>query len=151
VSRRNDTADLLHHGLRQVEKQAEHLRYTLAHLAEDAPLDDPVVLEAYEALTARFARLQDLLLRPFRAIAFLELEEEKTERIPDLLNLMEKRGIVTATADWPVMRKLRNAIAHEYWDTEAELRSLLHGVRSYSLRLLETTDRLLSYAKRMGY
>jgi hypothetical protein len=42
------------------------------------------VLERYEALTARSSRLQDLLIRPFKTLAVIELEEDKAERIPDL-------------------------------------------------------------------
>lgn len=63
----------------------------MAHLSTVAALDDPAALEKLEALTARFARLQDFLIRPFPAIAYLELEEDRAERMPDLLNLMEKR------------------------------------------------------------
>lgn len=144
----SDTLALFRKGLEKVRKQAEHLRYTLTHL-DKATLEDPETLEKFEALTARFARLQDLLISPFRAIAYLELEEDRAERIPDLLNLMEKRGIAPSAAEWSVMRRLRNAIAHEYWDTEAELRELFQGVQRYSARLLETADRLVAYSKNL--
>jgi hypothetical protein len=144
-----DTHALLQSGLAKAQKQAEHLRYTLTHLDALPSLEDSAALERFEALTARFARLQDLLIRPFRAIAYLEMEEERVERIPDLLNLMEKRGIVPSAVDWPIMRRLRNAIAHEYWDSQAELHELLQGVRQYSQRLIETVDRLAAYCKKL--
>ncbi|MGH8568156.1 MAG: hypothetical protein ACREXU_09065 [Gammaproteobacteria bacterium] len=88
---------LLGEALAAVQRQARHLQHTrdgLPYPVSLEALDSPEVLERYEALTARFARLQDLLVSPFRAIARIELEDERAERLPDLLALMEKRGIV---------------------------------------------------------
>ncbi len=141
-----DALDLLSKNVEMSKRQAEHLTYTRKHIPHPAELDDPDVLEKYEALTSRFARLQDLLIKPFRSIAFLEMEEERTERIPDLLNLMEKRGIIHSANDWVIMRRLRNAITHEYWDTKDEQKELLDSVYRYSETLQNTVKRLTDYA-----
>ncbi|MGH8563129.1 MAG: HepT-like ribonuclease domain-containing protein [Gammaproteobacteria bacterium] len=111
-------------------------------------LDDPDDLDQYEALTARFARLQDTLLGPFRLIAILELEERKAERVRDLLNYMEKLGIIDAADEWAEMRRLRNAIAHEYWSNREQLAEMFATVASFSRKLLDTVTRLHQYATR---
>lgn len=69
--------------------------------------------ESCEALTARFARLNDLLFqRLFRTLDQIELSDEGTGI--DRLNRMEKRGIIESTASWKELREIRNQIAHEY-------------------------------------
>ncbi len=149
IRSQRDELPLLQQAVARVIKQVAHLHYTLDRLDPACPLDDPAIVERYEALTARFSRLQDTLVGPFRSIALLELEEQKAERIPDLLNLMEKRGIVPAAGDWPAMRRLRNAIAHEYWDNPDELRELFILVVHYSKVLMTTVTNLSHYVARL--
>lgn len=127
--------------LKRLEIQAAHLRRSLAKAEAGGFTDALERLDQFEALTARFARLQDLLIGPFRTVAILELEDQIADRVPDLLNLMEKRGIVDSAGDWATMRELCNAIAHEYWDNEQERNELFGRVVVYSrapLRVLET-------------
>lgn len=146
----SDLGRLLRSQLEAVRRQAEHLAYTRIHLGHPSALDrvkDPEVLEKYEALTARFSRLQDLLIHPFRTVAILEMEEERTERIPDLLNLMEKRGIVPEAEMWRTMRGVRNAIAHEaYEEGDEKLRELLSKAFDLSGALLDIVRKLEHYA-----
>ena len=69
------------------------------------------------------------------------------DRVPDLLNLMEKRGIIESATDWGKMRELRNAIAHEYWDNEQERDELFGRVAVYSRALLRVLERLGAYVR----
>src|SRR5581483_6288772 len=70
-------------------------------------------LEAFEALTARFSRLSDLMIQKiFRLIDTLELVNEGT--IPDRLNRAEKRELISSAKLFTELRMLRNTIAHEY-------------------------------------
>ncbi|MGH8573356.1 MAG: HepT-like ribonuclease domain-containing protein [Gammaproteobacteria bacterium] len=135
-------------GIERLEQQAVHIRRTLSRVRVPPALDDPDDLDQYEALTARFARLQDTLLGPFRLIAILELEERKAERVRDLLNYMEKLGIIDAADEWAEMRRLRNAIAHEYWSNREQLAEMFATVASFSRKLLDTVTRLHQYATR---
>jgi len=135
--------------LSRVTRQAEHLRTSLKRVCEPRALEEVDRLERFEALTARFSRLQDGMLAPFRSVAFIELEDRKTERIPDLLNLMEKRGIIRASDDWGIMRRIRNAIAHEYWENADELEELHQSVIEYSKILLESVVSLHGYIAAM--
>jgi hypothetical protein len=58
---------------------------------------DPDLLETLEALTARFARLEDILIeRVFRAVAAVELSD--AERLLDVLDLMERLHLIVTFA-----------------------------------------------------
>ncbi|MGH9896051.1 MAG: hypothetical protein ACREA0_29495, partial [bacterium] len=87
----DDLRQYLASALRRLELQAMHLSRSLAKVEAGGFTDALERLDQFEALTARFARLQDLLIGPFRTVAILELEDQVADRVPDLLNLMEKR------------------------------------------------------------
>lgn len=70
-------------------------------------------LEAFEALTARYSRLSDLLVQKiFRIIDTLELVNEGT--LVDRINRAEKRNIIASAKEFTGLRLLRNTIVHEY-------------------------------------
>ncbi|MGH8587923.1 MAG: hypothetical protein ACREXX_00880 [Gammaproteobacteria bacterium] len=133
--------------LRRIELQAVHLRRSVAKVEAGGLTDALERLDQLETLTARFARLQHLLIGPFRTVAILELEDQLADRVPDLLNLIEKRGIIESAGDWEEMRELRNAIAHEYWDKEQERDELFGRVVVYSRALLRVLERLGAYVR----
>ncbi|MFH0351676.1 MAG: hypothetical protein ACHBMF_07085 [Chromatiales bacterium] len=141
-----DTQEALRNAIRALDRQAVHLERNLAAVHLPPRLDDLEELDHFEALTARFGRLQDMLLAPFRLIAMLELEERRLERVRDLLNFMEKLGIVPSAADWLAMRRVRNAIAHEYWQDVEQLRGLLELAARYSRDLITTLARAKAHA-----
>lgn len=70
-------------------------------------------LESFEALTARFSRLSDLVIQKvLRTISILDLEDSGTVR--DRINRAEKKGFIESAEDFVQIRMLRNEIAHEY-------------------------------------
>lgn len=73
--------------------------------------------EHWEAYCSRFGRLQDILVkRYFRTIALAE-DPAWSGTVRDLLNFMEKQGIIGSATDWMGLRELRNEMAHEYEDS----------------------------------
>lgn len=138
--------DLLFEHLGRCRKQADHLEYSLQRARDAKPLPDEERLERYEALTSRFARLQDMLVAPFKTIALLEFEPDKAERIPDLLSLMEKLTILTRARDWLEIRRTRNAIAHEYSECPERMAELVDRVRRQSRILIAALGRAERYA-----
>jgi uncharacterized protein YutE (UPF0331/DUF86 family) len=114
---------------------------------------DPIELsstekESCEALTARFARLNDFLFqRLFRTIDEIELQNEGTGL--DRLNRMEKRGLIASAALWRRLRELRNQIAHEYLIEKSD--SVLSESLLHAPELLATTERLAKYARDKQY
>jgi hypothetical protein len=63
---------------------------------------------------------------------------------------MEKLGIVRSVDEWVAMRRLRNAIAHEYWEDQAQQASLFGEVLRHSGELVATVARVVEYGKRFG-
>ena len=108
-----------------------------------------MTLVGLDALAARFARLQDLLGAPFRALAYLEMPEAKTEHFPDLLAFMEKMGILEDALDWGRLRKARNDIAHQYYANQEELRELYETVVEGSSWPVRAVASLQSYAEQL--
>ena len=74
---------------------------------------DNETMERFEALTARFSRLSDIMTQKvFRTLDALDLEDRGTVR--DRINRAEKRGIIESADDFVEIRMVRNEIAHEY-------------------------------------
>lgn len=69
--------------------------------------------EPYDALSDRFVRAVEVGLRFFRSLERLQFAEE-SDTLRDLLNRMEKLGIVSSVEIWFRMRDVRNRIVHDY-------------------------------------
>ncbi len=146
----NPTASLFQENLAQAEQAHQVLEYSYAHLHSLAPLNvkqlqalPAETLEDLDALTIRFARLQDLMgKRLFRGLALLEAEEQ--ERFLDLLALMEKRGLLEME-QWLQIRTLRNQIAHEYLDQPETFVRLLNQLFEMIPLVIAIYQRLLHY------
>ena len=70
-------------------------------------------LEPYDALTERFIRCVEMFAKYFKTYdAYKSIAKSPTYR--DLINVMEKVGLVTATPLWMEMRDVRNRIVHDY-------------------------------------
>jgi hypothetical protein len=70
-------------------------------------------MDAFEALTSRFARTADLIFnKVFRSLAYIS-EGENLSWL-DVLILMEKYGVIESAEDARIIKELRNDILHEY-------------------------------------
>lgn len=70
-------------------------------------------MDAYESLTARFARTADLLFnKVFRSIHYVQEGENRSWL--DVLLYMEKTGVIQSGEDARLLKELRNDIVHEY-------------------------------------
>jgi uncharacterized protein YutE (UPF0331/DUF86 family) len=104
--------------------------------------------ESCEALTSRFARLNDFLLqRVFRTVDQVELVDEGTAL--DRLQRMEKRGVIPSAQRWRELRALRNAIAHEYLVESAD--RVLADALSAAPELAATAAAVAKYSRDRGY
>ena len=109
-----DKLRLLQKQLQQMHKAAAGLNWSLQRCL---PLDlsqlEAEGEEKFETLTARFARMSDILIQKvFRLVDELDLESPGTVR--DRINRAEKKGLINSARDFVMIRELRNAIAHEY-------------------------------------
>jgi hypothetical protein len=104
--------------------------------------------ESCEALTSRFARLNDFLVqRVFRTLDQVELMDEGSPL--DRLQRAEARHLITSAERWRELRMLRNAIAHDYLIESAD--RILLDTLAAAPELLDTADRLLLYVEQKRY
>ncbi len=70
-------------------------------------------MDAYESLTARFARTADILFnKVFRSIHYVQEGENRSWL--DVLLYMEKTGVLESREEAKLLKELRNDIVHEY-------------------------------------
>jgi len=75
----------------------------------------PIELALFDQLIYRFSKLQDGMgSRLFKQL--LEALEEDISGLPfiDILNKMEKLGLLESAIQWISIRQTRNALSHEY-------------------------------------
>ena len=99
-----------------------------------------------EALTARFARVVDLLVQ--QTLRTIDEIEGLDAALPlDRIQRAEKRGWVAAASDLSAARALRNRIAHEY-DAEG-WRQIARAAYALSPSLLLSVERSIAAGKRL--
>ncbi|MCE5294695.1 MAG: hypothetical protein LLF94_08800 [Chlamydiales bacterium] len=133
--------------LKSLEQAANILSETFSHCQSIGLKKEYSFLELIhlEALTSRFARLSDMLIRKiFRLINQLDYEPQETVR--DSINRAEKIGIIENASVFAEIRETRNAIAHEYLLEDLSL--LYKSVFTYTPQLIETANRVKKYCKR---
>ncbi len=67
----------------------------------------------YDALSSRFERTTEMMIKLFRSIENYE-EAEKASSLRDCLNLMAKLDLIESPDEWMEIRILRNKISHDY-------------------------------------
>jgi len=137
------------HLLQAAAKVLEESRSRVANFAERLGSELSVEeRESCEALTSRFARLNDFLVqRVFRTLDQIELIDEGTPL--DRLRRAEARKLIPSSERWRELRMLRNAIAHDYLIESAD-RVLLDAVAA-SPELLATAERVARYVESKQY
>jgi hypothetical protein len=104
--------------------------------------------ESCEALTSRFARLNDFLVqRVFRTLDQIELADEGS--VLDRLQRAEARGLITTAERWRELRLLRNAIAHDYLIESAD--RVLTEALAASPELTDAVQRVVRYVETKRY
>lgn len=104
------------------DKLAAALEILFASVDAYGPFDParrytPKQREPYDALTDRYLRAFESSLKFFRTLERFR-EVESSESFRDLLQRMEKYGVITGAPLWIEMRDTRNRIAHEYLPEE---------------------------------
>jgi hypothetical protein len=136
----------------QLALYCENLEGAADYLRESAEVCAPLLhgtpysrleLREFEAVTARFARLSDLLLQKvLRYVGTIEANDAGS--IIDIMNRAEKQNIARATV-FSSIRDVRNEIAHEY--ATRDIDEIARDVLRFSPELLAMTGRAIEYAK----
>ncbi|TWJ19309.1 HepT-like ribonuclease domain-containing protein [Geobacter argillaceus] len=104
--------------------------------------------DRFESLTSKFARLADLIIKQaIKLIDILDLEEPP-ETIRDAINRAEKKGLVSSSLKFVEIRKLRNRIAHEYAESDDDIKSLYVGVLLNTPHLFDSVNRIMTYTEK---
>lgn len=105
---------------------------------------DNETMERLEALTARFARLSDIMIQKvFRTLDAIDLEDQGTVR--DRINRAEKRGVIRNADDFFNIRMLRNEIAHEY--KQQTILEIFDRVLFLAPSLMQAVENIESYSR----
>lgn len=96
-----------------------------------------------EVVTSRFAKLQDTCgQKIFPLVLSCSGEDINGKTFIDILNSFEKFGFMEDANFWIDLRRVRNAVAHEYPDNTEKLAHDLNEVFKKSKELLEYWESL---------
>ncbi len=143
----NVLTELLANEMDDLGKARDALRFSYDRCRRLSVKDglDNETMERFEALTARFARLSDIMIQKvFRTLDALDLDDRGTVR--DRINRAEKRGIIESADDFVDIRMVRNEIAHEY--KRQTILEIFERVLALSPPLMNAVEGIQTYSKR---
>ncbi len=102
---------------------------------------DDITIAFLELATNRFAKLQDIIsTKIFPIIVSLIGQDDELQTFIDKLNILEKFHYLPSADSWADMREIRNSLAHDYPETDAEMVKELN-------KIFDATRVLLTYWK----
>jgi len=104
-------------------------------------------MDAFEGLTSRFARANDILFnKVYRSIVYIE----NGENLPwiDVIFYFEKKQVIDKAEDARLLKELRNDIVHEYAITD--LTELFEEVLRYTPVLLQYAEKARKEAEKVN-
>jgi hypothetical protein len=128
-------------------KALQHLEYSVVkskNLPTVLSENTEESLEAWEGLTARFARVVDIFLTKYLKL-IVRLEDPIFDgTLRDYLNVAEKARLLTDVDHWLSLRELRNIQAHDY--TNEAFEKFVLAVKSESEFILRELEKMGLYA-----
>ena len=93
-------------------------------------------VEAIDQYLFRFAKLQDTIgNKLFRLIVSEYIDDIERVTFLDILNKLEKIGILDSVEIWKNIRDIRSNISHQYDDNSKEMAEALNNIFAYKLTL----------------
>lgn len=140
-----NTLKILNSYVKVCENHAEKLQLALLETQKHVPFTSEsfekinAVDSAFlEVVTSRFAKLQDTCgQKIFPLVLNCSGEDVSDKTFVDILNAFEKFGFMEDANFWLDLRRVRNAVAHEYPDNIEKLAHDLNEVFKKSKELLE--------------
>jgi len=100
-------------------------------------------IEAIDQYLFRFSKLQDTLgMRLFKMIVSEYVDTINELTFLDILNHLEKIGILEDVNVWKRLRDIRNDISHQYDDEPQEMAQALNNIFAYKDELLKIFERI---------
>jgi uncharacterized protein with HEPN domain len=149
----SDLNDKLLQSIKAIQINFERVDYALQQIKPFLPLTPdtyfsikPEIVSCIDQYIFRFAKCQDLIGdRLFRLLLAAVEEEIETESFLNILNKLEKFGIINDKVEWIALRKLRNLVSHEYPTLDDEAVSALNELFKSSILLKEVFERCMKY------
>jgi hypothetical protein len=135
--------------LSKIERARDLLKpYFPLTLTSFKELDDPII-EHIDQLVYRFTKLQDSMGRRLFPSLFYYLEPELDD-IPflDILNGLEKYGIIESTEKWQEFRIIRNSLAHDYPNAIGQTVTVLNQLYSDTIQFLELFNSAVNFVSK---
>lgn len=136
--------------LGRLQKASETLRYSYdkCQAIGFKTVFDADEQDRFESLTAKFARLSDLIIKQaIKLIDLLDLDEPP-ETVRDAINRAEKKGLIESAARFVEIRKLRKRIAHEYVESDEDISDIYRLTLQSTPLLLESVTRIMAYCRK---
>jgi len=141
--------------LNECNKHKMRIEKSYAKVKEIFPLSAPRYqslsddeVEAIDQYLFRFSKLQDTLgQRVFKLIVSEYEENIETFTFIDILNRLEKIGVLEDVNIWKKLRDVRNDIAHQYDDEPQQMAEALNNIFAYKTELiaiLESIERFFN-------
>ena len=116
----------------ECDKHIQRIEYATKNMSKFMPLYkdkyislDNDKIKDIDQFLFRFSKLQDTMgQRLFKNILLFLGEDVESKPFIDILNLMEKFGLLESAIEWRRLREARNELAHNY-DDDADEMSLI--------------------------
>lgn len=133
-----------------VEKSRSRLFYRVIDAAWVAGIEqDDDLAERVEAFASRYSRLQDTMGEKLFP-KLLELIGQTGKTLIDVLNQVERVGLLQDAQQWLVWRNLRNRLIHEYMENHEEFANALNAANDYSGQLLALVGAIQDWLMEIG-
>ena len=107
---------------------------------------DDMQIKNIDQYLFRFAKMQDTIGdKLFKLIVEEFVEDITTMRFVDILNQLEKIGILSSIDDWQILRKDRNNIAHQYDEEAEDMADAINKIFAQKDILLEVFTQIENY------
>ena len=141
--------------LRLVAKEDHHLRAVRDRFFPESieidvawltsALESDIGVDRLESFSAKFARMQDTVIDKLLP-QLLKTAGETPMAAIDNLNRAERLGFLADTDMWLQMRRLRNRLVHEYFETLDEMIPALKRAASFTRELHDAATAMADYA-----
>ena len=142
--------------LNECNKHKIRIEKSYAKVKEIFPLSAPRYeklsddeIEAIDQYLFRFAKLQDTLGRQVFRMIVSEYDDTVDDlTFLDLLNRLEKIGLLEDVNIWKKLRDVRNDISHQYDDEPEEIAEALNNIFAYKTELIAIFDKIEIFVNR---
>ena len=155
----SDYMDKLHNTIKLLDKHFERLDFAYSQIKHLLPLDiekfnklKDVQISYFDQFIFRFAKIQDNMGEKLFPQILIALDENiESLAFIDRLNKLEKLGIISNSADWLFLRKLRNEVSHEYPIIDDDSVVALNSLLDAGSKLKEIYFSCIGYLKKRNF